>query len=535
MYKLVIIDDEYEHVNGIKNYIPWHKYDIEISGVAYNGSDGLELIKEVRPDIAIIDIQMPNLSGLSLIEAVRDLGISMQTIILSGYDYFEYAQKAIELKANNYLLKPCSAEEILQAVLRAKNLVIEETNRKNIISQYHELFRKYTDVLRARLLSNLVANKLKRPSSFFDECPRYNICLPDASCCVAVIRLEDKDDFYDRYTNEEFDLLLLHVIEGINDKKEASKPLEIFVKNDDIVLISAYDSLNQDGFTEFINKIFSYLQDNFDYPFVIGTGRIVSSPLLAHKSYNQALAALESGLFLGNKKITVFDDDMSEENIRYLYPFSEESRIFKFIETGDLTNAKKSVGEFFGNFEGGQPADCHFIKKVGTMLINNIMRFCSEKNIESAEIQKIIFKSIDDIAGSRTLEMMNNIITGLIEDIMNQIHKNTPVNKFIQKALDYIHRNYHRDISLREAADALYISPAYLSFLFKNEMKVNFIDYLNNYRIQVAKELLKDIRLKNYEVAFKVGFQDEKYFYKIFKKYTGLTASQYRDSLKALD
>ncbi|NLU51691.1 MAG: response regulator [Clostridiaceae bacterium] len=535
MYKLIIIDDEYEHVNGIKNYIAWHKYDIEVCGVAYNGRDGLELIKELRPDIAIIDIQMPYISGLSLIQAVKDLGIHMQTIILSGYDYFEYAQKAIELKANNYLLKPCSAEEILQAVLRAKNLVIEEQNRKNIISQYHSLFSKYTDLLRVRLLCDLVSNKLKKPSTFFNESPNYNINLPEAACGVAVIRLEDKDDFYTRYTNEEFDFLLLHVIEGINNEKDSTCPFEVFVKDDDIVLISANESLEQDKFLELINKIFNYLQDNFEFPFVIGAGKIVPSPLQAHKSYNQALAALEAGLFLGNKKVTLFEEEMSEENLHYLYPFSEEARIFKTIETGDISKAKNAVNEFFGSFDEGQLANCHFIKKAGTMLLNNMMRFCAEKNIDSAEIQKIIFKTMDDIANSKTLEMMSNIITKLIEDIMHQIHKNTPVNKFIQKALDYIHSNYHKDISLREAADALYISPAYLSFLFKNEMKVNFIDYLNKYRVLMAKELLKDIRLKNYEIAFKVGFQDEKYFYKIFKKYTGLTASQYRDSLKALD
>lgn len=131
--------------------------------------------------------------------------------------------------------------------------------------------------------------------------------------------------------------------------------------------------------------------------------------------------------------------------------------------------------------------------------------------------------------------MMSRRIIRVIEDILDQIHRNAPVNKFIQKAVNYIHNNYHKDISLKEAALELYISPAYLSFLFKNEMKITFIDYLNKYRIQMAKELLKDIRLKNYEVAFKVGFQDEKYFYKLFKKYTGLTASQYRDSLNALN
>lgn len=389
--------------------------------------------------------------------------------------------------------------------------------------------------MRERLLYDLVSDRLKNPSAFFDESPNYYINLPDEPCSVAVIRLEDKDDIYSCFTNKEFDYLMLRVTEGINSKKNDTCNFELFVKDDDIVLISVHESLNQDNFKDFIHEIFNFLQDNFDHPFSIGAGSIVPSPLQAHKSYIQALAALDTGLFLGNKQVVFFSGEMSEENLQYLYPFSDEAKIFKAIETGELSEVKKAVDGFFSNFECGNQVDCNFIKKAGALLLNNIMRFCSEKNIDSSEIQKIIFKAIDDVAESRTLEMMSRRIVKVIEDILDQIHRNAPVNKFIQKAVNYIHNNYHKDISLKEAALELYISPAYLSFLFKNEMKITFIDYLNKYRIQMAKELLKDIRLKNYEVAFKVGFLDEKYFYKLFKKYTGLTASQYRDSLNALN
>mgnify|MGYP001457256050 FL=1 len=167
MYKLAIIDDEHEHVNGVKDYIPWERYEIEVCGVAYNGRDGLELIKECRPEIALVDIQMPFIDGLSLIEEVNKLGINTQMIIMSGHDDFEYARQAIKLKASNYLLKPCSAEEIIQAVLKAKNTYLEESNKKSLIEQYQSVFPQYINLLKEKFLISILDNNLQNTSSFF--------------------------------------------------------------------------------------------------------------------------------------------------------------------------------------------------------------------------------------------------------------------------------------------------------------------------------------------------------------------------------
>ncbi|MGB9809558.1 MAG: helix-turn-helix transcriptional regulator, partial [Caldanaerobacter sp.] len=95
----------------------------------------------------------------------------------------------------------------------------------------------------------------------------------------------------------------------------------------------------------------------------------------------------------------------------------------------------------------------------------------------------------------------------------------------------YIHKNYNKEISLESVAKEVYVTPAYLSILFKKEMNINFVNYLHKVRVEKAKELLSNRNLKTYQVASMVGFSDEKYFSQIFKKYTGLTPSQYRDSL----
>lgn len=107
MYKLFLVDDEIDLVEGIRTSIDWTSYDIEICGEADNGITALEKILLLNPDIIIMDIRMPKMNGLELLQNITSHKLKSKCIILSGYDDFSYAKKAIELNASNYLLKPC--------------------------------------------------------------------------------------------------------------------------------------------------------------------------------------------------------------------------------------------------------------------------------------------------------------------------------------------------------------------------------------------------------------------------------------------
>ncbi len=116
MYKLVIIDDEPLIRQGLRAIINWSSYDIELCGEADNGIDGLRLCQELKPDVAIVDIKMPGLNGLQVIEQSKKLGLHIDFIVLSGYSEFAYAQKATEFGVRCYLLKPIEQTEIIQKI-----------------------------------------------------------------------------------------------------------------------------------------------------------------------------------------------------------------------------------------------------------------------------------------------------------------------------------------------------------------------------------------------------------------------------------
>ncbi len=125
-YKLIIIDDKQNVIDGIRQLGNWSEHDVEYAGSAANGVEALALLEDVEPDIAITDISMPLMDGLSFAEKALDRFPQLKIIILSGYDQFDYAQKAIRLGVLEYLTKPIKIEQIIEAVLKARDRLVTE-------------------------------------------------------------------------------------------------------------------------------------------------------------------------------------------------------------------------------------------------------------------------------------------------------------------------------------------------------------------------------------------------------------------------
>ena len=216
---------------------------------------------------------------------------------------------------------------------------------------------------------------------------------------------------------------------------------------------------------------------------------------------------------------------------KFLYPFGSK-KVLLSLETGDVETVKTAVEKFFQSLVlAGNPGKRE-IQQLSLTLVSNILQFCFDQNIELERSGTDILPFFDQIWQANTLQQLQEKIGLFLTGIVQQVAKERERNNLVQFAIDYIKANYQNNINLQVIAEQVNYSPSYLSFLFKQETGKNFVDYLNHYRIEQAKKLLRDTNDKNYEVAYQVGYQDEKYFYQIFKKYTGLTASQYRESFR---
>ena len=126
MYKLLLVDDEEDVREGVVREINWEAIGFEVVEKAENGREALEMVERLQPDVVVTDIQMPFMNGLQLAEAISERFPTIKLIILTGHDEFEYAQKAIKLHIDEYVLKPFSAQELINALLKVKEQIQEE-------------------------------------------------------------------------------------------------------------------------------------------------------------------------------------------------------------------------------------------------------------------------------------------------------------------------------------------------------------------------------------------------------------------------
>lgn len=148
MYKLLLVEDEEDVRDGLVEEINWELHGFQVTGTAENGREALEWMEKEMPDIVVTDIQMPFMNGLELAAWIREHAPSTKIIILTGYDEFEYAQKAIKLQIDEYVLKPFSSRELVDVLLKVKTHMDAERAEKENVQLLMEHYRKSIPVLR---------------------------------------------------------------------------------------------------------------------------------------------------------------------------------------------------------------------------------------------------------------------------------------------------------------------------------------------------------------------------------------------------
>ena len=138
--KLLIADDEKNTSNAIRSMIPWEKFQIVLCSEVFNGKEAIDLLKTEKPDIALLDIRMPLIDGLGVCRYIKENHLDISIIILSGYDEFSYAQEAIKYGVTDYLLKPCRMEDILNSVIRCRDLQEQRKREKELINRIEQPF-----------------------------------------------------------------------------------------------------------------------------------------------------------------------------------------------------------------------------------------------------------------------------------------------------------------------------------------------------------------------------------------------------------
>ncbi|MGG4219066.1 response regulator transcription factor [Paenibacillus jamilae] len=515
MIRVVIVDDEPKLRQGLQTLIPWKSLGFTVIATAANGKEALEVIEEKAPDVVIVDIRMPVMDGLQLIEHLRSGGHHMHFIILSGYADFEYAKQAIQYGVFDYLLKPVDIDEMSSSLKRIRERIEEERLQTE--------WRKKEGINRDLYLHSLLVpqEKTEDPSKLRSKAAEADLLWTNYEVVVVYPRVSEVDRSDAVY----------QLSSGLKAKIEGQMTGLVTVIPPYAVLLLNAPLRGRERREMLYNEIRNTVGN---VRFAAATGGGVSAPEDICQSFLRAQEAVKQSFFSEKNRLLgpcpllspVLDSprlyvDKAEETMEELI-----FGLYYSLEVGNQTIILPLLNEAAAFFRK-QAQDEKSIKESFFFLSNAVIHkltagFCIELK-ETEEVSRFLNGIYQHDYLQDLLEEIYRFLLALAKD-------SEPRGKEqeFKKMIDFIHRHYADNLRLETLSRLLNYSTAYLGQLFKNKTGEYFNTYLDRVRIQKAKELL-DQGMKVYEVAESVGYTSVNYFYSKFKRYEGCSPSEYRN------
>lgn len=508
--KIVIVEDELRIREGMCNLITKTHPEHQITGVAGNGKEGLYMIVNSKPDLIITDIKMPVMDGIEMLQILRKKNINTQTIVLSAYSEFKYAQQSILLGVSEYLIKPIAVEELKKTLNRVKNKLLNEENA------FSKKLSSLDSVFRGILFGGLIVENDLR--SYLNK--NYNLNDQTLFALLYFCFEEPPARFKERLQKD-----LLNSLYG------AGYAEEIFVQlsNDQSCLVVIHGlEKHAERSERLLHRIKQFKKDSKNINISVGWSLTEGIGTLK-SSYEQMMHSMEWGIVLGEHAVVELSRH-SEFTTRCepcIYPIHLESAMKSAICECDFVKFSKLKDEFIDYFriQKISPRDIKdsFIRVV--LAIVNISKDVDMIDGKNVDVQKVI-RQILKANLYCDLEKQFEAVCAVIKK--PSTCSNTTTSLTVNRAKSLIHEFYHTGISLDEIAGKLNVTPEYLGTLFREKTGVNYTTYLRNYRINKAKKLLIGSNLRLYEISEKAGYSDPKYFSRVFREVTGQLPDEYR-------
>lgn len=535
LYSIILVDDEEEVRKSIIKQIDWESAGFQVVGDAENGEDALEKIEVLEPDVVLTDIRMPYMDGLTLAEKIRQRYPSTKVVIFSGYDDFEYAQKAIKLNVTEYILKPVNVEELTSILKRIKSNLGEEIEEKRNVSRLRENYRKSLPIIREQFFNDMVHRRLA-DDLIESKLREYDIPITGArKWIIAAIDVEKSDDRSKKTLSlhEEEELIPISVMQIVREKLKSYCRFSLFQSTAEagMVVIAALDDDNTTtGLIDVLGDICKETKRILEVPVTIGIGHSVTGLSKIAGSYQSAVEALGYKAVVGSG-ITIYINDMEPVGSGKLeFDNSDESDFISAVKFGPDEKIEAVMVRISGKLES---ARVHYRQQQVYVfgVLNTVIQMIQQYDLNLEEILggELEYLSVIDKLQKReefgewllkTARKMNQAI--------NQ-ERDMTTRQVIQQAKQYIMDNYQNpDLSVEMICRHLHMSPAYFSTMFKKETGQAYIAYLTEIRLNKAVELLNKTDDKTYVIASKVGYQEQNYFSYVFKKKFGVSPTKFR-------
>lgn len=495
---VLIVEDQPNFREGLKFFIKQNSVHWRVIGEAESGDEGWRKTIELQPDLILMDIHMPVMSGIELAQMIHAHGLDTMFVMITGFQDFQYAQSALRFGALDFLLKPCSDEDISRILQLASDKLESKKKAQRAVREHtlRSILLKYqmNDELTDQLLQLFVNRQLW------------------------LIAIDTYFPTGKDYQEEDLYLLqygIFNIIQEITCSDESQSDLLVLTEDQFVLSVSSAASITWQ------DHVVSVVRDYLGIPIEcipLGTCLDFSSLLSAYTAFcDQRLQPISGSLTMS-------------EAIKHQAVQDIKNEIMSLIVSGE----ERSLSDYFSGI--GQCISLYSLSEGKIIAINQTIaldQISDLLGISSPLKQSVatLLESMHQLHDSQQLlEWLREGYDDFAVRLEKwKLHSNQNGN-MIKQALDYIRQHYLGALSLKEVAEQIHLNPSYFSTLFKKETGETFTNYVNKLKLQRAQVLLRNTDMKITEICQTVGFEDSTYFSSVFKKYFQVSPSEFRQN-----
>ncbi|MFO7636621.1 MAG: response regulator [Clostridia bacterium] len=538
MIDILIVDDEKKIREGISRSIDWASHGINICASAGSGTEALEMIEQFMPSIVVTDISMEEMDGLELLEIISQTYPYIKVILISGFKDFEYAQKAVTLNAFCYITKPISPELLVQKIIEAKSEIDQKMSEVKVNDNIRRKLRENLLVLKDSFLRMLMEGKIRDKGDIMGRAHLMEIDLDYKQFLVCIMEFDTSASF--KSTNiYDMSFYKAAIMSSAEERIREICECHVFNLDNRIGIIVCSEEIEKSIIRMKLEDTKIWVNENMGLTLAVGIGSISGNIERITLSYRGAMDALQYRMILGKNVIVDTDEitDMTKEKIAMddfdsILQNNEEDMLIA-LKNGNIKGVVLLVDQMMENVRQIVRNDIQQKERVVFLLAFFLIKILYNLDIHDQKYygkENDLFMSLNAMT---SIEDIRKSILEFFEDTLAIMEKKMKSKNgfLVNNALKSIRDNIYEDVSLVSVAEKLQIHPNYLSKIFKAETGQSFTEHVIKYKMNEAKKLLKDSQLKIYEIADRLSYKDVAHFTRLFKKYFGVSPSEYRQLL----
>jgi two-component system response regulator YesN len=534
MIKVQIVDDEYLIRQLLINSISWKELGFEIICEAEDGQEALDNIHNFKPDLVIIDINIPIIDGIQLTNIINEKYPHIKMVLFTGYADFEYAKTAIRNGVCEYFVKPLEPTEFTTALKKLKIIIDNQKNLTQKLNHYNKQFKTNHTLIKDQFIKKLLYNEYNETIiNIPNKLNEY--CLENLfqNYYIATVHINYLHKHCNN--NSEIQLWRTTITNVIKETFENHCQVETCIDRSNNILCIIEHSIEVSVLHELFEQVYTWNLKHLNFNLIVGISNLCKSYIEIYKGYEQSIDALNLFYWNSSKSIYYYNEVTTCHNISFNKKDFHETSL-KLMRTNEIEKLTSHFNDLFHSISVSHTPKTQ-VQLLVKDLIELLKEYIMELNIPEIEYLNDIQNHYNTIQKFETVEDTRVWLVQLylqsFNDINDSIH-----SKLLNLALEartYIENNFTNPLlNLDELACALFVSPSYLSKVYKQELGVNISQEITNFRLDKSKKLLDEKKkIKLSTLAQMVGYSDVYYFSRCFKKKYGLSPRKYVETKRS--